>query len=141
MQLVRRHLASPELDHELIWLTVSLGSLAFAAIWLALGLPWPRCAFHDFTGLPCVTCGMTRSAIQFFHGNFLAALRWNPLVFVALCGLSIFDAYAFVVLIAGAPRLRIAGFSSAEKTFVRALIITLLAANWAFLLLHWRNFY
>ena len=141
MQLVRRHLVPPELDHELIWLTVSFGSLAFAAIWLAFGLPWPRCAFHDVTGLPCVTCGMTRSAIQFFHGNFLSALRWNPLVFVALCGLSIFDVYAFVVLVARAPRVRIAKFSSAEKTFVRALVVTSLGANWGYLLLHWRNFY
>lgn len=141
MQLVRHRLVPPELDHELIWLTVSFGSLAFAAIWLAFGLPWPRCAFHDVTGLPCVTCGMTRSAIQFFHGNFLSALRWNPLVFVELCGLSIFDAYAFVVLVARAPRLRIAKFSSAEKTFVRALVVTSLGANWGYLLLHWRNFY
>jgi Protein of unknown function (DUF2752) len=141
MQLVRHRLVPPELDHELIWLTVSFGSLAFAAIWLAFGLPWPRCAFHDVTGLPCVTCGMTRSAIQFFHGNFLLALRWNPIVFVALCGLSIFDAYAFVVLVARAPRLRIAKFSSAEKTFVRALVVTSLGANWGYLLLHWRNFY
>ena len=141
MQLARRHLVRPELDHELIWLTVSFGSLAFAAIWLALGLPWPRCAFHDVTGLPCVTCGMTRSAIQFFHGNFLAALRWNPLVFVALCGLSLFDAYAFIVLVARAPRLRIAKLSSAEKTLVRALVATSLGANWGYLLLHWRNFH
>jgi hypothetical protein len=141
MQLVRHRLVPPELDHELIWLTVSFGSLAFAAIWLAFGLPWPRCAFHDVIGLPCVTCGMTRSAIQFFHGNFLSALRWNPLVFVALCGLSIFDAYAFVVLVARAPRLRLAKFSSAEKTFVRALVVTSLGANWGYLLLHWRNFY
>jgi hypothetical protein len=141
MQLVRRHLVPPELDHELIWLTVSFGSLAFAAIWLAFGLPWPRCAFHDVTGLPCVTCGMTRSAIQFFHGNFLSALRWNPLVFVALCGLSIFDAYAFVVLVARVPRLRLAKFSSAGKFFVRALVITSLGANWGYLLLHWRNFH
>jgi hypothetical protein len=141
MQLVRRHLVPPELDHELIWLTVSFGSLAFAAIWLAFGLPWPRCAFHDVTGLPCVTCGMTRSAIQFFHRNFLSALRWNPLVFVALCGLSIFDAYAFVVLVARVPRLRLAKFSSAGKFFVRALVITSLGANWGYLLLHWRNFH
>jgi len=140
MQLVHRHLVPPELDHELIWLTVSFGSLALAAIWLALGLPWPRCAFHDVTGLPCATCGMTRSAIQFFHGNFVAALCWNPLVFIALCGLSIFDAYAFVVLVARAPRVRIARFSSAEKTFVRALVLTSLAVNWGYLLLHWRSF-
>src|SRR5260370_17747477 len=134
MQLVRRHLVPPELDHELIWLTVSFGSLAFAAIWLALGLPWPRCVFHDVTGLPCVTCGMTRSAIQFFHGNFVAALRWNPLVFVALCGLSIFDAYAFVVLVASVPGLRIERFCSAAKTFVRALLLTSLPPNWSSLL-------
>jgi hypothetical protein len=141
MRIVRRPLAPCETDHELIWLAVSLTSLGLATIWLALGLPWPRCAFHDFTSLPCVTCGMTRSAIQFFHGNFLPALRWNPLVFVALCGLSIFDAYAFVVLVARAPRLRLAKFSSAEKTFVRALVVTSLGANWGYLLLHWRNFY
>src|SRR5260370_16709952 len=97
MQLVRRHLVPPELDHEVIWLTVSFGSLAFAAIWLAFGLPWPRCAFHDVTGLPCVTCGMTRSAIQFFHGIFFASLRCNPLVFFSLSALSIFDPSSFVL--------------------------------------------
>jgi hypothetical protein len=134
-------LAPRETDHELLWLSVSLGSLGVASLWFALGLPWPRCAFHDVTGLPCVTCGMTRSAIQFFHGNFLAALRWNPLVFVALCGLSIFDAYALIVLVARVPRVRIARFSSAEKTFVRALVVASLAANWGYLLLHWRSFY
>src|SRR5436190_9291780 len=131
MQLSRRLLAPDEIDHEFIWLSVSLISLGAAIIWFALGLPWPRCAFHDLTGLPCVTCGMTRSAIQFFHGNFLAALRWNPLVFVMLCALSIFNAYAFVVLVARAPRLRIARFSSAGKTFVRALVVTSLGANGA----------
>ncbi len=140
MQVSCRHRGPHETDHELLWLSVSLGSLGVAVGWFAFGLPWPRCVFHDLTGLPCVTCGMTRSAIQFFHGNFVAALRWNPLVFVALCGLSFFDAYAFVVLAARVPRLRIARFSSAEKTFVRALVVIFLGANWGYLLLHWRNF-
>jgi hypothetical protein len=55
--------------------------------------------------------------------------------------LSIFDAYALIVLVARAPRVRIARFSSTEKTFVRALGVTSLAANWGYLLLHWRSFY
>jgi hypothetical protein len=140
MRLYRRPLATGELDHELLWLSVSVASLGLAATWLSLGLPWPQCAFHIITGHPCATCGMTRSAIQFFHGHFFAAMRWNPLVFGVLCVLSTFDAYAFVVLIARAPRLRIGALTAAEKNFVRASIVTLLIVNWIYLLLHWRNF-
>src|SRR6266436_1152551 len=129
MQLVWRPLAPRETDHELLWLSVSLGSLGLAATWLSVGLPWPQCAFHTITGHPCATCGMTRSAIQFFHGHFFAALRWNPLVFATLCGLSIFDAYAFAVVIARVPRLRIGSLTAAEKNFLRASIVTLLVVN------------
>jgi hypothetical protein len=140
MQLVRRHLVPPELDHELIWLTVSFGSLAFAAIWLALGLPWPRCVFHDVTGLPCVTCGMTRSAIAFFQGHFLAALKWNPLVFAFLCGVTAFDIYAFAIVTTRAPRFRIVFRSQTEKQYARRIMIAALALNWVYLLAHWHDF-
>jgi hypothetical protein len=134
MQLERRRLRPGELDHELIWLSVSLGSLAFAAGWFALRLPWPHCMFLSVTGHPCFTCGATRATIRFFHGDFIGALRWNPLIFVTLCGLSIFDAYAFAVLVTRAPRLRLIQFSSTEKTFLRVLFMVLLLANWIYLL-------
>ena len=140
MRVTRRHVAPGDLDYELIWLCVSAGSFGLAAIWLAVGLPWPRCAFHDLTGLPCMTCGMTRCAIRFFHCHFLAAWKWNPLVFVALCGLAIFDAYALIVLVMGARRLRIALESRAERKYARILVLGLLAVNWAYLLSHWQKY-
>jgi Protein of unknown function (DUF2752) len=140
MEFTRRPLAPGELDHELIWLTVSLGGLVCAAIWFFLRLPWPRCVFHDLTGLPCVTCGATRCAIQFFHGKFLAAWDWNPLVFTSLFGLSIFDAYAFAVLVTRSPRLRIGFRTRAVRTYARRIVIGALALNWVYLLLHWRNY-
>ena len=139
MQVLRRPLAPGETDHELIWLSISVASLGLAATWFAFGLPWPRCLFHDLTGRPCVTCGMTRSAIQFFHGHFLAAFQWNPLVFATLCGLSIFNAYAFVVLVTRAPRLRVALWTRAEKKYARIILISAFTLNWAYLLLHWRQ--
>ena len=140
MQLCRRQLDPGETDHELIWLSVSVASIGLAAAWFVLGLPWPRCLFHDLTGRPCVTCGMTRSAIQFFQGHFLAAFQWNPFVFSALCGLSVFNAYAFIVLVMRAPRLRIGPFSRCEKISIRVSVVALLALNWIYLLLNWRDF-
>ena len=129
-----------QIDHELLWLSVSLVSFTIAAAWLVIGLPWPRCVFHELTGLPCVTCGMTRCAIQFFHGHFLAAFKWNPLVFTALCGVMAFDLYAFATLTTRAPRLRISFSTKRAKTFVRVSVILALALNWIYLLSHWRDF-
>jgi hypothetical protein len=138
MRLRVRHLVPGEIDHELIWLSVSMVSLGLAAAWLTIGLPWPRCAFYEITGLPCVTCGTTRCGIQFFHAHFLAAAKWNPLVFAFLCGVTAFDLYAFAVLVTRAPRLRICW--PAAKTFGRVSLIAALGLNWIYLLMHWRNF-
>ena len=140
MQLNKRVLNPGEIDHELLWLSLSLASLGLAAAWLTLGLPWPRCAFHEITGLPCATCGMTRCGIQFFQGHILTALKWNPLVFAFLCGVTAFDLYAFVVLLTRGPRLRICFYTETTKTFVRIAVISALLLNWIYLLMHWRNF-
>ena len=134
MRIVRRPLAPGEVDYELVWLSVTLVSLGLAATWLALGLPWPHCFFLAITGYPCLTCGATRCAIAFFHLDLWNAWKWNPLVFVSLCGLSIFDAYAFCVLILCARRLRIVQSTAREKTFARWVMILLLLSNWIYLL-------
>ncbi len=113
---------------------MSLGSLAFAALWFALRLPWPHCIFLAVTGHPCLTCGGSRSAIAFFHLDFWSALKWNPLVFAVLCSLSIFDVYAFGVLVTRAPRLRISQFTLGEKRFIRLFAIVVPLSNWIYLL-------
>lgn len=140
MRFSVRRLAPGELDHELIWLSASLVSLALAAGWLTIGLPWPRCAFHDLTRLPCLTCGMTRCGIQFFHGHFLVALKWNPLIFTAFCGVIAFDMYALATLVTRAPRLRIFFLNNRSKRLLRVSVISALALNWIYLVVHWRSF-
>jgi len=140
MQIACRQLTVSEIDHELLWLSVSLGGLIAAALWFALHLPWPHCVFHELTGLPCVTCGATRAAMQFFQGNFRVALKWNPLAFAGLCAVSVFDVYAAIVLTTRAPRLRIAHLTSAEKNFLRMVLVALLALNWIYLLSRARNY-
>ena len=139
MRLAWRRLEKQEIDHELLWLGVSLTGFVLAAVWLSLGLPWPICLFHALTGEPCLTCGATRSAIACAHADFFTALKWNPLVFVACCSIALFDAYAVVVLSMGARRLR-ADFSVAEKRALRVFAIIILLANWSYLLTHASKF-
>jgi hypothetical protein len=133
MQIVRRPLAPGEINHELIWLTVSSGGLALAAAWLALKLPWPLCLFHALTGHPCLTCGATRSAVAFFHAQFLVAFQWNPLAFLLYCALSLFNVYALAVIIMHAPRLRIARVTASDRKFIRGSVIALFVLNWVYL--------
>ena len=136
MRLLWRPRLAHEGDPELIWLAVSVASIALATGWLALALPWPKCPFLAVTGLPCLTCGATRSSIAVLHGDVFAAVGWNPLAFVALCGLVVFDLYAAIVLVGRTRRLRIVDWSVTEKNVVRLAVLCLLALNWIYLLAH-----
>src|SRR5437016_4574443 len=100
----------------------------------SLHRPCSLCVCLAVIGRPCLTFGSTRSTIAFFHADFWSALKWNPLVFLFLSGLSIFDLYAFAVLVIRGPRLRIVRFAPAEKRFLRLLAAILLLSNWIYLL-------
>jgi hypothetical protein len=133
-------MAPEDFDHELVWLAVSAAALICGAVWLGLGLPGPRCPFLALTGYPCLTCGATRCAIAFLHGNLFVAWSWNPLAFVALCGVALFDLYAILVLLGRSPRLRVVDWTRAEKNAVRIAVVALIAANWIYLLAHRAQF-
>jgi Protein of unknown function (DUF2752) len=140
MRLVWRRISPADFNHELVWLVVSVAALAAGLIWLRLGLPWPRCPFLAVTGYPCLTCGATRCTIALLHGNFPLAWSWNPLAFVALGGVALFDLYAAVVLLAQTPRFRVIDWTRAEKNAVRIAVVALIALNWIYLLAHRAQF-
>lgn len=136
MRLVWRRIPREEFNHELVWLAVSLAALVGGVFWLRLGLPWLRCPFLSVTGHPCLTCGATRCAIAFLHGDLSAAWSWNPLAFIALMGVGLFDLYAAAVLLTGAPRLRVTDWTRAEKNAMRIAVVVVIAVNWVYLLAH-----
>ena len=134
MRAYRHQIAAQEIDYELVWLLVSLGAFLGLALWFAARLPTPQCVFHTLTGVPCVTCGATRSAFQFLHGHFYVSLFFNPLAFFAFCSVLAYDLYALVILATDAARVRFDNFSHSEKLLVRGAVIILLAGNWLYLL-------
>ena len=68
-----RPLRRGELDHESLWLGVSLAALVFAWAWVRLGLANPACVFHEVTGWACPGCGATRCVRYALRGAFVAA--------------------------------------------------------------------
>ncbi len=69
------------------WALLGLGAASVAALWVIdpFNSRWlPPCAFRALTGLYCPGCGSTRALYCLVHGEVGAALRFNPLLIVAL---------------------------------------------------------
>ncbi len=129
-----RRLRPGELDHEAIWLTVSLATLCGAWLWLHLAFPIPQCAFHRVTGLACPTCGVTRCLRHTFHGEWKVAAAFNPLALAGLGFGAAYNLYAAAVLAFRLPRLRFDHLSPLTRTSIRYTAIVAIVGNWGWLL-------
>lgn len=108
-------------------------------VWL-LGRPvGGACLFRRMTGVPCPTCGMTRSIVLTLNGHLGAALRLN------LAGpawvLAVLTLAAALLWLAWRERYRVADRAVADRRWVRLLAVAqgamfglILAANWIFAL-------
>jgi hypothetical protein len=131
-----RPLRPGELDHERVWLFITLVCAFVAWVWLRSGVPTPKCWWHQFTGLPCIGCGSTRCVRYALHGAWTAAFLMNPLCFATLAGLVLYDLYAAVVLVFRLPRVRIEQCPTWVGWTVRLSVVALALTNWAWLIAH-----
>jgi len=135
--MVWRRLHPGEIDHEFLWLGVSIAGALGVWFWLHFALPLPRCAWHDYTGLPCPTCGATRCVQYLARGAWQAALLINPFFFLTLVAWTIYDVYAVTVLALRLPRLRWDRIPPRAGSLLRYGFLVALAVNWAWLV-YWR---
>jgi hypothetical protein len=115
-------------------------SLAAAAVLAASALftpatlpPLQTCWFARLHGLPCPTCGMTRSFCSLAHGEWAAAWAYNPFGYV-LMPMAVAALLRPAVLLA-APSLRDAERRFWASTAGRRLPVALVLALAAFGLL------
>lgn len=130
-----RKLRPGELDHEKIWLIVTLAAALLAMLWLRSGWPLPRCLWHEVTGFPCIGCGSTRCVRHALAGDWLSAFRMNPLTFATFTLAVLYDVYAAIVLTFRLPRLRLGPWPAWAGWTIRGVVVALLLANWAWLIL------
>jgi hypothetical protein len=90
------------------------------------------CIFRLTTGLPCVTCGATRSLGRLFRHDLAGALLMNPLVAIGTLALLAWG-LADLALLPTRRALRL-GIAPAWQPTVRLVVVVLVLSNWAFLI-------
>lgn len=119
----------------LFWVALAVALLAgFAHFALLWGLPLPRCWLRELTGIPCPTCGCTRSLASWASLDLTLAFRFNPLFFLTCAGFIFWSGLLML------ERLTHVEVSRRIKNWVLRLPLgtlgfTLLFANWLYLYL------
>lgn len=108
------------------WLA-PLVCVALGASIVFLPLKWP-CPVHAIAGVPCPTCGMTRSVRLILHGDLAGATAMHPLVWVVVPWLSL----VFVLETIG--YFKTGAWGGAKRMFPTSGTITLLIAALVFAL-------
>jgi hypothetical protein len=91
------------------------------------------CLFKNLTGMPCPSCGITRSIIQLYHGHFTESLLINPLGLMASFILLVAPVWIGFDLMRGKETLvvnyrRTERFVQQQKVYLP--LIALLILNW-----------
>lgn len=137
VKLLRFRAVGPrEADIELI--AAGLGAAGLVAL-LAHPL-WsrlysPPCVLKTATGIPCVFCGGTRSALSWARLDFAAAVAWNPLVGFGVWVFGVWWLYCVFAAATRAPRrLRLDLSARGDLRVFQVGVVLVVLANWAWLI-------
>ena len=133
MHLTLKKRASGDIVFGLIYGTIAILALIAVRVLPVLEL-MPLCVFKAFTGIPCPTCGATRSMVHLAHGNLAASVVMNPAIPLLMIAALLMFAHDVASLFSGS-RISLA-LTPREATLIRAGAVVVLLANWTYLALN-----
>jgi hypothetical protein len=133
MHLTLKKRASGDIVFGLIYGTIAILTLIAVRFLPVLEL-MPSCVFRAFTGIPCPTCGATRSLVHLANGNLSASFGMNPAIALFIFAALLMFAYDVATLFSGS-RISLS-LTPREATLIRAGAVVVLLANWAYLALN-----
>jgi hypothetical protein len=116
----------------LLWGLVALALLALSPLAPALAEAAPGCPLKSVAGVPCPTCGTTRTALALAQLDIAAALRLNPLATGVWVCLIAGGMVALVMTLAGRS---LPALPNRLPMPVRLAVVAIVAVNWAYLLI------
>ena len=132
MHLTLKKRASGDIVFGLIYGTITILALIAVRFLPVLEL-MPSCVFRAFTGIPCPTCGATRSLVHLANGNLSASFGMNPAIALLMFAALLMFVYDVATLFSGS-RISLS-LTPREATLMRAGAVVVLLANWAYLAL------
>ena len=129
--MTTRSATQSERQLAFLWLAAAASALALRPLWLVIAPFLRPCVFRSLSGIPCPTCGTTRAAAAFLHGDIAAAFTANPLA--TAMGL-LFVVGAPLAVLWAVARLPVPVLPSRLPLWTRIGAITLIAANWIYVI-------
>ncbi len=120
------------------WFFSALLLSAGLLVWVQLSLPSAlqiQCLLFQWTGIPCPTCGATRCVQHLFDGEFLSALRMQPLAFMAVFSGGLILLCCSVAELFRWPMLKIQFERAWEKVVALGGLAVVGMLNWFYLIL------
>ncbi len=121
-----------EIEYGIIYGVISLIALFIARTIPVIPLA-PSCVFRTLTGIPCPTCGATRSVVNLARGEVFAAFMMNPLIALCLITAILVFLYRLVTLAFDLPKINMI-LSSEDVEALRVGAVTLILAQWVYLI-------
>lgn len=133
MRLFLKKRAPDRIEFGIIYGVIALVMLGVG--WLPPILSFaPDCVFKGLTGIPCLTCGSTRSVMHLSHGNMLSAFAMNPLTTLCLMSAVLYFIYSLMSVAFHLPRISFL-LTDNERNVMRAGVVMLLLVQWAYLII------
>ena len=131
MRISLRGKSPGEIEFGIIYGSIAIMALV-AARYLPITYLLSDCVFKAFTGIPCPTCGTTRSLMYLAYGDLHGALLLNPAFALVMVLAVLWFFYNSIVLLFNASRLSLS-LTSIESNFVRFITLSAILLNWSYL--------
>jgi hypothetical protein len=115
----------------MLWVAAVASALILRPIWIALAPHLRTCTFRRLSGIPCPTCGTTRSALAMLDFDLASAFLVNPLAALAGFAFVAGGAAALVWLVLRWP---MPSFGLRWSRPWTLALIGILVGNWAYLI-------
>lgn len=116
----------------MLWFAAAISALILRPVWIAIAAHLRPCTFRHLTGIPCPTCGTTRTALALLDFDLASALAVNPLATIVGIVFIMGGGLALVWVLLRAPALRLPFRWSRAWT---ATVVGVVLINWAYLIL------